>query len=305
MYNLTTLLLILNNNFEEKKNYILVFSTMAPPTKNLRSQANQSLSNSSSVSRPSSSNPNFVARTDSLQLKSNENDYFDIDTSGLSTESKKIVSCIIKGLVGYFDGLMEKREEKFNNKVELLEKRIGHLEDKLDAQENYSRRDTLVLSGNIPEYTVGENCGRIIQSLISTKLEVDVGDVDISVAHRLGKKPSEGIDRRSIIFKLCRREVKANILKACRTKKPSFYINESLSPIRSSIMYVLRKARLDYPTKFGRCFSEDGNVKVMMPEHDGSTAFKKITVNTRGELEELLLVKANCRSSKYNVRWNL
>ena len=168
---------------------------MAPANKNLRSQSNLSLSNSSSVSRPSSSNPNFSARTDSLQLKSTENGNFDIDTSGLSTESKKIVSCIIKGLVGYFDNLMERREEKFNSKVESLEKRIGHLEDKLDAQENYSRRDTLVLSGNIPEFTVGENCGQIVRELISTKLEVDVGDIDISVAHRLGKKPNEGRDR--------------------------------------------------------------------------------------------------------------
>ena len=279
---------------------------MAPPNKNLRSQANQSMSNasSSSISRPSSSSSKFSAGPDPLQLISNENGDFNLDTTGLSTESKKIVSCIIKGLVGYFENLMERREEKFNSKIESLEKRVEHLEDKLDAQENYSRRDTLVLSGNIPEFIVGENCGRIVQELISAKLEIDVGDVDISVAHRLGKKPNEGIDRRSIIFKLCRRDVKSNILKACRTKKPPFYLNESLSPIRGSIMYVLRKARFDYPTKFGRCFSEDGNVRVMMPEHDGSTVFRKITVNTRGELEELLLVKANCRSSKYNVRWN-
>ena len=280
---------------------------MPPPNvKNLRSQTNQSLSGSalSSASKPSSSSSNTSNKTDQLPFNSNEIDNFDIDTSGLSAESKKVVSCIIKGLTGYFENLMNRREEKSNRKIELLEKRIGQLEDKLDAQENYSRRDTLVLSGNIPEFTVGENSSQIVQTLICTKLGVNVGSEDVSVAHRLGKKPSEGVDRRSIIFKLCRRETKSDILKACRSKKPPFYINESLSPIRGSIMYVLRKARLDYPSKFGRCFSEDGNIRIFVPEHDGSTMFKKITVNTKSELEELLLVKANCNSSKYNVRWN-
>ena len=125
---------------------------------------------------------------------------------------------------------MNRREEKFNCKIELLEKRIGHLEDKLDAQDNYSRRDTLVVFGNIPEFTVGENSSQIVQNLICTKLEVDVGSEDISVAHRLGKKPIEGVDRRSIIFKLCRREMKSNILRACRSKKPPFYINKVRYP---------------------------------------------------------------------------
>ena len=276
------------------------------PPKTLRSQTNQSLSGSvlSSAARPSSSSSNISSKSDQLQLNCNEMNNFGVDTSGLSAESKKVVSCIIKGLTGYFEDLMNRREEKFNCEIELLGKRIGYLEDKLDAQENYSRRDTLVVSGNIPEFSVGENPSQIVQNLICTKLDVNVGNEDISVAHRLGKKPLEGVDRRSIIFKLCRREMKSNILKACRSKKPPFYINESLSPIRGSIMYVLRKARLDYPNKFGRCFSEDGNIKIFMPQHDGSTMFRKVTVNTKSELEELLLVKANCGSSKYNVRWN-
>ena len=45
-------------------------------------------------------------------------------------------------------------------------------------------------------------------------------------------------------------------------------------------------------------FFKDGNVKIIMPEHYGSTVFKKITINARGELEKLLLVKANFGSNK-------
>ena len=69
---------------------------------------------------------------------------------------------------------MNRREEIFNCKIDLFLKRIEHLGDMLDAQENYSRRDTLVISGNIPEFTVGENSSQIVQNLICTKVEVNV-----------------------------------------------------------------------------------------------------------------------------------
>ena len=64
------------------------------PPKTLRSQANQSLSSSvmSSAARPSSSSSNISSKTDHLQLNSNEMNNFDVDTSGLSAESKKVVS---------------------------------------------------------------------------------------------------------------------------------------------------------------------------------------------------------------------
>ena len=150
---------------------------MPPPNiKNLRSQANQSLFSSvfSFVSRLLSSSSNMSNKTNQLQFNSNEMNNFDIDTSGLSAESKEVLACI--------NNLMSRREEKFNCKIELLEKKIGHLEDNLDAQENYSRRDTLVIFGNIPEFTVGKNISHMVQNLICTKLEVDVGTDDISVA---------------------------------------------------------------------------------------------------------------------------
>ena len=64
---------------------------------------------------------------------------------------------------------------------------------------------------------------------------------DISTARRIGKKPlNQQVDKRNIILKLRRRDVKADILYACRQLKPRFYVNESLIPTRNSIIYVLR-----------------------------------------------------------------
>ena len=258
-----------------------------------------------------SSNSKVATRSNSINLNNSsairdiDDDAigFPIDTTGLSAESKKGVSCLYKSVVNYFESVMSRREEFFKDEIKELHSRIVHLEDKLDAQENYGRRETLVLSGNIPAFNSGEDCTQIVTNLISTKLDVDIAPTDISISHRLGKKPNGGQDRRSIIFKLCRRELKSIILQACRTKKPPFYINESLSPTRSSIMFVLRKARHDFPTKFGRCVSDEGNVRLWIPNPDDPTQFTKITVNTRSDLEELMKQKTNCTSEKYNVSW--
>ena len=49
------------------------------------------------------------------------------------------------------------------------------------------------------------------------------------MAHRLGpKKNTQGLDKSSIVVKLCRRDTKLDLMKACKTVKPkNIYINES------------------------------------------------------------------------------
>ena len=61
---------------------------------------------------------------------------------------------------------------------------------------------------------------------------------DISAPHRLGLKPAlQSEDRRGIIIvKRCRREVKYDLMKACK------YVNESLTPTRNAILSGLRQA---------------------------------------------------------------
>ena len=75
-----------------------------------------------------------------------------------------------------------------------------------------------------------------------------VNPADISVAHRLGRKPDQGPDKRKIVVELCRRETKQDLLKACRVVKPrNFYVNETLTRTRSTVLYGLRQARKKYP----------------------------------------------------------
>ena len=70
----------------------------------------------------------------------------------------------------------------------------------------------------------------------------------ISVIYRQDeKKTTQGPDHRDFIVKFCRRDTKMDVLSASRPKKTvNLYINESLTPVRQTMSYVLRKAKLQF-----------------------------------------------------------
>ena len=51
-------------------------------------------------------------------------------------------------------------------------------------------------------------------------MSLNIKKDEISTSHRLGKKPQQGPDRRPIIAKFCRREVKNEIIRVKRTVRP-------------------------------------------------------------------------------------
>ena len=114
---------------------------------------------------------------------------------------------------------------------------------------------------------------------------------DISRSHRLGKRPINQVnDKRNIIVKLCRRDMKRDILSACRNMKPNMYVNESLTPVRNTIMYVLRQAKRKRHSRVVGCTSIGGRVFAWV-KPDGDTQqnsrHRKVQVNTHMDLETL------------------
>ena len=183
------------------------------------------------------------------------------------------------------------------------------MENHIDATDSYERRDTLVISGQVPDVREGENCSTIVRNLLRN-MNLNIKEDDLSTAHRIGRRPLTGKpDRRNIIFKLCRRDTKRDILDACRQQKPPFYINESLTPTRSAIMFVLRKVKKDHPGVISSVRTTDGNIQVFLPKSETSSEtnaqprFNKIIVNTKSDLEVLLQNKISCSSDKYIDRW--
>ena len=164
----------------------------------------------------------------------------------------------------------------------------------------------MIISGSPAVIRPGQNSINTVCDLISTQLSVPLIPSDISVAHPLpDTQPKDGSPpKKRLIFKLVRRDLKPTIFRACATKKPSFSINESVSKTRSTILFCLRRAHKDYPTKIGKCRTEDCNVKVWVPKASDPRTLEKIEVNTRAQLDRLLSVSANITSAKYVSNWS-
>ena len=266
------------------------------------------------VQNPTTNQPVNIPQSnknpESVVMASNTKDFLNdigVDISTLSPENGALVHVLIGGIRKLLDRQFEVERQEFKATVEGLENQVSALRNRCDDLENYGRRNTIVLSGSsLPHVTRDENCIDIATNVIKDRLGIqDFVRTDIDVAHRLGKPRAGSADNRNIIVKLVRRENKRRIFNACRIKKPlNLYLNESVSKTRSTILYVLRKAAKDFPTKFGSCFTEDGNIRVRIPLPEDPTNSTRETVNTKNALDTLLRTKINADSSKYEPRWN-
>ena len=187
----------------------------------------------------------------------------------MSNDGKLIISALNRKLEQFetkFLGVLEEKTSEITIlKTELknLQAKLEKMEQKLDDEDAYERRDTLILSGDkIPSTTTGENCGAILRETLRNHLRINLNDSSISTAHRMGKKPvSQGPDKRPIIVKLCRRDDKAQILAAARTIRcAGLFANESLTNNRRTILYALRKMKKNHPNIVTGCTSIDGKV---------------------------------------------
>ena len=125
-------------------------------------------------------------------------------------------------------------------------KKINHAHDELDA---YGRRECLVFSGDkIKVHQPDENIVDIAKNIINNDLKCAI-DPLISTAHRMGKPPASGSnlpDKRPIIVKFVKRDDKFLILRKATnktTRVPGLFVNESLTPLRSKILNVLRQCK--------------------------------------------------------------
>jgi hypothetical protein len=223
----------------------------------------------------------------------------------LSEEANLIVAAITKQfeeLASKFEELKEEFRSKLSEKdrqvdclqdeVEGLKSKVSILEDRIDDADAYERRDTIIFSGkSVPLVSDEENCAAIVGSIMKEKLKLVMAPSDISTAHRLGRRPAtQQPDGRNIVVKLCRRDLKEDILHACRNLRPTdLYVNESLTRNRSTILYVLRSAKKRFPEKISGCGSVDGKVRVFVksPNPDAPGARNSRTfINTQDTLRK-------------------
>ena len=107
--------------------------------------------------------------------------------------------------------------------------------------------------------------------------ETSVAPTDVSIAHRLGPKPTGSVDRRSIIVRFCRRKLKYTILNKARTTKPAgLFVNESLTPTRQKITSAIRRAKREHPDVISGYETIDGNIYLYVKPPNPDAAGAKI-----------------------------
>ena len=211
----------------------------------------------------------------------------------------------------YFTEMFEKKDREIKEllaNVSMLETRVVKLEQQVDENSAHERKNTLIMAGTIPPASHAEDCKFIIvREQIRENLRLELAIEDISMAHRIGVKPkTQGEDKRNIMFKLCNRDVKLNILKSCKVVKPKkFYVNESLTPLRNTILYVMRQAKKKHPSVINSCNSSDGSVVAWLHAASASAKpkYRKIIINTKKELDLFLQQELNAKATAFIDTW--
>ena len=166
------------------------------------------------------------------------------------------------------------------------------------------------MSSNVPTDTRDEDCKAIVINVMKEQLQLIINPSDISVAHRVGLRKHQSPDRRNIVFKLCRRDLKYDILSACRQQRPKFFVNESLTPTRNKILSILRRAKNKHPSTIKSLRSYEGSITVYLSPKGRPTSqnqplsqLRRVTVNTQRQLRGMLEEELQCSLEDLCSQW--
>ena len=221
----------------------------------------------------------------------------------LSEDGNKIVSAITLQIDDLRNEMRDMRKEfsdsltrktaeinHLKNEANIFRARLEKMEEKLGDTEAKMRQNNVIFSGgDIPVSITGENCTQVIRDVLSTKMNLIIPTADIDVAYRVGKTRLNNANnlpeiakRTPILVKFKNSDIKRNIYIACRTVKPNFYANDDLTPVKQTILYVLRQAKKKHPNIVNGCASSDGHVCVWVKPQTASEGVqnRRVMVNT-------------------------
>ena len=134
-----------------------------------------------------------------------------------------------------FDAYEKERREnekniiqELNGTVSKMDKRIEELENKIDRQEQYSRRNCILIHG-ITE-NKEENIDQQAIDFINENLNIKIDDIDIDRFHRIGRYDKTKTKARPIIVKFARYNVRGRLFQEkLKLKDAGKTITESLT----------------------------------------------------------------------------
>lgn len=178
-----------------------------------------------------------------------------------------------------------------------LKKTLAVLDERIDENEAYERKATLILSGDeIPPMATGyelpDKTLHTALDLFKSKLKLSgIRPEHISISHRLKENPkSNSTLKRDIMVKFSHREAKNTVLTAARKMKvPNFYVNEQLTSTRKKIATSLRIAKKNHPSIIASTSSQQGSIYVWVkpprPDQPGARN-TRFCINTMAKLQD-------------------
>ena len=144
-------------------------------------------------------------------------------------------------LVGYYEKALSVKDRE----ISMLKARTSFLEDKVDSLEQYSRRQSVRVSG-VPEPegpgATREDTESVVMEVIRDNLKTPLLPDDIERAHRTGR-PTPGRPR-DILVKFTSHNDKSAVMKARKNlKSTNIYINEDLTRTRQNVAYHARQLK--------------------------------------------------------------
>ena len=138
----------------------------------------------------------FVALFSNLQLETMKN--IDKKVSDLDTKNKALQDEILdikqttEHQVSVLKEEISSLKALFRSQEDNHSSHLAALRGKLDSNEQYERRDALILSGPaVPEVSDQEDCKQIVRGLPRDHSRSNTNTADISIAHRLRRKPND------------------------------------------------------------------------------------------------------------------
>ena len=180
-----------------------------------------------------------------------------------------------------------------NDNLENSPAEIQELHNAVDSTNQYARRGAFTLAGKdgeIPIFSENESSKLIVIDKIHSHTGIKLEETDISIAHRLGRKPESTEDRRPIRFRLVRRDLGPLIVSACKDRRPPIFVNPSLTPLRAKIFHELRKLKSEHGQIIKSCRATlNGEIEAYCRDSAGSTrrnGLKKHVLITKQQLDE-------------------
>ena len=153
-----------------------------------------------------------------------------------------------------------------SKKTSEMAQKIDKLENLVDQQEQYSRRNCLLVHG-IAE-TNDENTDDLVLKTINEKLDVDIAEKEIDRSRRIGRK-KDGQRPKPVIVKLTRYNTRKKVFASKRKLKgTSVSITESPTAKR---MEQLNKVTED--PVFTNVWATDGRIVFKCPNENKSNLF--------------------------------